>query len=372
MKIGITYDLREEHLQRGFTEEETAEFDTEETIHAIAAGLALLGHQTHRIGSIRSLTSRLAAGQRWDLVFNIAEGLNGYSRESRVPALLDAYDIAYTFSDPVVLGLTLHKALAKHVVRDMGIGTPDFMVFNSETDLDGFRLPFPVFAKPVAGGSSMGISRASKIPHLKALLRICRELRERFHQPVLVECFLPGREFTVGIIVGTGPAARVIGALEILLRPEAELEIYSYINKCDYESLVRYRLADDAAVGQVMALALSVWTRLNCRDAGRVDVRLDSSGKPSFLEVNPLPGLHPEHSDLVILCRMLGIRFEQLLELILDSAAKRRLITANEFRGPHHSEGLTRPRNEIACVSRSPGDARNIARMCANPCSGTQ
>jgi D-alanine-D-alanine ligase len=323
VKIGITYDLREEYLQRGFTEEETAEFDIEETIHAIEVGLAMLGHETQRIGSIQCLASRLTAGQRWDLVFNIAEGLNGFSRESQVPALLDAYDVAYTFSDPIVLGLTLHKGLAKHVVRDMGLRTPDFVVFDHDADLDGFSLPFPVFAKPVAGGSSMNISRASKVSEPQALLRVCRELRGRAHQPVLVECFLPGREFTVGV-VGTGSMARAIGALEILLQPESEPEIYSYTNKRDYQRMVRYRLADDGVAGQVTELALCVWRRLNCQDAGRVDVRLDAAGTPSFLEVNPIPGLHPEHSDLVILCRMLGIRFKQLLEMILDSATERR------------------------------------------------
>ena len=155
MKIGITYDLRQEYLRQGLREEDAAEFDSVETIQAIESALVALGHQACRIGSIRSLTSHLAAGRRWDLVFNIAEGLNGFGRESQVPALLDAYDIAYTFSDPAVLGLTLHKAFAKHVVRDMGIDTADFAVFEKDEDFDGFRLPFPVFAKPVAGGSSV-------------------------------------------------------------------------------------------------------------------------------------------------------------------------------------------------------------------------
>jgi D-alanine-D-alanine ligase len=323
VNIGITYDLRDEHLQRGLSEEETAEFDSEETIHAIAAGLDRLGHQAQRIGSIRRLTSRLADGERWDLVFNIAEGTNGFSRESQVPALLDAYHIPYTFSDAVVLGLTLHKALAKHVVRDMGIRTPDFVVVESDADLDAFALAFPVFVKPVAGGSSMGISRASKVSQLDALVPICRELRDRFHQPVLVESFLPGREFTVGI-VGTGFTARAIGTLEIVLQPEAEPEVYSFANKQHYDTLVRYRLADDVSACQAADLALHVWRRLNCRDAGRVDVRLDSSRRPSFLEVNPLAGLHPRHSDLVILCRMVGIGFEQLLQMIVESAQRRR------------------------------------------------
>jgi D-alanine-D-alanine ligase len=362
MKIGITYDLREEYLQRGFTEEETAEFDSEETIHAIEVGLAVLGHETQRIGSIRHLASRLTAGQRWDLVFNIAEGLNSFGRESQVPTLLDAYDIAYTFSDPIVLGLTLHKGLAKHVVRDMGLPTPDFLVFNDDADLDEFCLPFPVFVKPVAGGSSMYISHASKVADPQALLRVCRELRGRTHQPVLVECFLPGREFTVGV-VGTGSMARAIGALEIVLQPDAEPEIYSYTNKRDYQRLVRYQLADYGGANQVSELALSVWRLLNCRDAGRVDIRLDAAGTPSFLEVNPLPGLHPEHSDLVILCRMLDIGFVQLLELILDSAVER--VPHHHRRTERTTSSQTTSRNVLDGVRHSHRGGQNIARLSA-------
>ena len=128
MKIGITYDLKQEYLARGYSEEETAEFDREDTIDAIEAALAGLCHIPDRIGSIKSLTERLAAGDRWDLVFNIAEGLKGFGREAQVPALLDAYNIPYTFSDPLILSLTLHKGMIKHVLRDMGIPTPDFFV----------------------------------------------------------------------------------------------------------------------------------------------------------------------------------------------------------------------------------------------------
>jgi D-alanine-D-alanine ligase len=321
--IGITYDLRDEYLLRGLGEDDAAEFDTSETIDAIETGLTSLGHQTDRIGCIRNLTARLAAGHRWDIVFNIAEGLNGLSRESQVPALLDAYAITYTFSDPTVLGVTLHKALAKRVVRDIGIDTPDFVVFDTDADLENFRLSFPVFAKPVASGSSLGISRASKIFNADELLCVCRGLRARFRQPVLVETFLSGREFTVGI-VGTGRSTRVLGALEILLQQAAEPDIYSYANKRDYQRLVRYRLAEDAVALQVSELALRVWTGLGCRDAGRVDIRLDECGKPNFLEVNPLAGLHPEHSDLMITCRLLEISFMELLNSILESAQERR------------------------------------------------
>ena len=163
MKIGITYDLRKDYLVAGFGEEETAEFDSEETIAAIDRALQDLGYRTDRIGNIKSLTRRLAAGDSWDLVFNIAEGLRGFGREAQVPALLEAHEIQYTFSDPLVLSLTLHKGMAKRVVRDLTVPTPDFFLVENESDLAFIDLPFPLFAKPVAEGTGKGVDSASKI-----------------------------------------------------------------------------------------------------------------------------------------------------------------------------------------------------------------
>src|SRR5688572_19957623 len=194
------------------------------------------------IGSIHQLTNRLAAGARWDLVFNIAEGLRGFGRESQVPALLDAYDIPYTFSDPLVLALSLHKGMAKRVVRDLGLPTPAFAVVETAADLATVDLPFPVFAKPVAGGTSAGVDGSSRIHDPEGLNRRCLELLERFRQPVLVEAYLPGREVTVGI-VGTGTDARVLGVMEVLLQPGAEQDVYSYSNKAEYHGRVEYALA---------------------------------------------------------------------------------------------------------------------------------
>ena len=127
--VGLTYDLRDDYRRLGYSEEETAEFDSVQTVEALEAALAAAGCRTDRIGSIHQLTRRLADGARWDLVFNIAEGLRGFGRESQVPALLDAYDIPYTFSDPMVLALTLHKGMAKRVVRDLGLPTPSRSLF---------------------------------------------------------------------------------------------------------------------------------------------------------------------------------------------------------------------------------------------------
>jgi D-alanine-D-alanine ligase len=326
MNIGITYDLREAYLAEGYSEEETAEFDRADTIEAIDGALRELGHATDRIGHVRELAARLASGARWDLVFNIAEGLRGYGREAQVPALLDAYAIPYTFSDPLVLSLTLHKGMTKRVLRDMGIPTPDFAVVESVPDLAGVTLPFPLFAKPVAEGTGKGINGASKVRTRSELESVCRVLLRQYRQPVLVETFLPGRELTVGV-VGTGEQAIAIGVMEVLLNGEAEPEIYTYLNKHHYESRVEYRLATDAAAEATREVALSAWRGLGCADAGRVDLRLDGDGTPNFLEVNPLAGLHPIHSDLPILAGMAGISYRELIGMILREAMRRQGLT---------------------------------------------
>jgi D-alanine-D-alanine ligase len=284
--------------------------------------LRSLNCRTDRIGSIRQLTNRLAAGDRWDLVFNIAEGVRGFGRESQVPALLDAYDIPYTFSDPLTLSLSLHKEMAKRVVRDLGVLTPDFAVVETPADLAVIDLPFPVFVKPVAAGTSMGVDRGSTVRDREALNRRCIHLLERFRQPVLIERYLPGREMTVGI-VGTGPEARVLGAMEVLLQPSADPGVYTYDNKAQYLERIRYRLATDQTGIDACAAALRVWRGLGCRDAGRVDMRCDEQGRVNFLEVNPLAGLHPIDADLVLVCGLAGVSYRQLIADILSSALQR-------------------------------------------------
>jgi len=322
MKIGLTFDLRSYYLTQGYSEEDTAEFDRDDTIEAIAGALAGLGHQTERIGAVTQLVPKLAAGERWDLVFNIAEGMHGLARESQVPALLDAYRIPYTFSDPVVLGLCLHKGWAKRVIRDQGLPTPDFAVVAGEEDLSRVHLKYPLFAKPVAEGTGKGVDAGSKLASRAELEARCRELLARYRQPVLVERFLPGREYTVGII-GTGTKAEAVGTLEVLLRQGAEREVYSYQNKENCEELVDYRLAKDPKALQAQAAALACWRALGCRDAGRIDLREDERGVPNIMELNPLAGLHPQHSDLPILCGLAGIPFPELIRRIVDSAVER-------------------------------------------------
>lgn len=325
MKIGLTYDLRRDYLDMGYTELETAEFDSIETIEGLEAALLSLGHETVRIGNGRRLTECLVRGERWDLVFNIAEGLKGVGREAQVPAILDLYEIPYTFSDPLVMSLCLHKGMTKQIIRDAGLITADFIVAHSFEDIDLVSFEPPFFAKPVAEGTGIGITAKSVIHSLKDLKNACRDLLEQFRQPVLVEEFLPGREFTVGL-AGTGKDARVLGTMEILLQDGAEKEVYSLENKEGWKGRVEYRPVSpekDPLIGEVETLALKSWNVLCCRDGGRIDIRCDRFGRPGFIEVNPLAGLRPEYSDLPMVCGFFGTSYVRLIEMILESATKR-------------------------------------------------
>ncbi len=322
MRIGIAFDLRQEYLDQGYTAEQTAEFDKEETIAGIEQALAELGHQPERIGNAQSLARALTDGRRWDLVFNFSEGLYGLGRESLVPCLLEAWRVPYTFSDPLVLAVCLHKGVCKRVVRDLGLPTADFAVVETPGDAARVDLPFPLFIKPVAEGTGKGITARSVIHDRAALAEGCAELLARFEQAVLVERYLPGREFTVGV-VGTGAAARVVGGMEVLFKAHAEAT-YSTVNKENYLEMVEYRAIEPASLRDALhALSLAAWRGLGCRDGGRVDLRLDEHDRPQFLEVNPLAGLNPIHSDLPILGRMHGWSFLEIMRAILDSALTR-------------------------------------------------
>jgi D-alanine-D-alanine ligase len=323
VRIGLTYDLKDDYLALGFSEHAVAEFDSPATINAVAGALESLGHEVERIGHVRSLASRLVAGASWDLVFNIAEGVAGFGRESQVPALLEAYEIPYTFSDPLVCALTLHKGMAKHVARGCGVPTPNFALVTTAAEAAAVTLPLPLFVKPVAEGTSKGVTDKSLVTSRAALLEVCAELLQEYRQPVLVEEYLRGREFTVGIL-GTGDDARALATLEVVLRDGADEGVYSYRNKAQWRDLVEYRLLEAEALRrEVEEVAVATWRCLGCRDAGRVDVRLDAAGRPQMLEVNPLAGLTPGHSDLPIMAALKGMEYRSLIGEILRCTAAR-------------------------------------------------
>lgn len=326
MRLGLVYDLREEYRALGFSEEQVAEFDSVETIDALAGALETLGCEVERVGRGQALAARLVASDRFDLVFSIAEGVKGRAREAQVPALCELFDQPYLFSDPLSLAAALDKAVAKRLVGDAGVPTPEFAVAErSAAELLGWAC-FPAFVKPLAEGTGKGCEAASLVGSRTELGEAAERLLERFGQPVLVEPYLEGREFTVGI-VGNGDGARVLGVCEIMLKASAEANIYSLQNKEQCEDLVVYARADDAEARLAGGRALEVYRALQCRDAARIDFRSDARGDPQFLEANPLAGLNPLHSDLPILAAQNGVTFVELIGMILDAGLARYGLT---------------------------------------------
>lgn len=322
LRIGLCYDLKEDYLAAGFSPEAVMEFDEEETVAALVSGLTDQGHQPERVGRGLELARRLASGERWDLVFNFAEGVRGRSREAQVPAVCELYDQPYTFSDPLTCAVTLDKSLAKRLVRDHGLPTAPFALVERPEQAAAVTLEPPLFVKPVAEGSGKGVTGRSRVESREALPAVCAELIQTFHQPVLVESFLPGREMTVGI-VGNGAGARVLGVMEIVFRAHVDA-VYTGENKKEYETRVDYFLLDGEPLARrAREVALAAYRALDCRDLARIDLRCDAAGEPHFLEVNPLPGLHPTFSDLPILAGRAGTPYPDLLGQIVEAAALR-------------------------------------------------
>ncbi len=314
MRIGFCYDLRDHYLAKGYSIEETAEFDFPETIEAIDNALTSLGFKVDHIGHLESLCQRLLKGDSWPLVFNMAEGMYGAGREAQIPALLDAWQINYTFSDTTVNAITLNKVVTKRLLRDHGLPTANFELIEKPEDIAKTKLELPIMAKPLREGNSKGISPDSKIESPQALNKQCHYLLKQFKQPVLLEEFLPGREFTVGIL-GTGEQTQCVGVLEKLLGDEP---VYF-----KYDVGFPGVLVDDKQAQQARKIAIKAWQVLECRDGGRVDIRCDTNGKPVILEVNTVPGLRPNNSDLPVMCELAGINFTQLIKTIVESAQQR-------------------------------------------------
>jgi D-alanine-D-alanine ligase len=299
--------------------EDTAEFDKQETVDAIDNALRCMGFRTEEVGNCFQLVEALASGKKWDLVFNIAEGLYGDGRESVVPAILDQYKIPYVFSGPVVLGISLNKYLTRLIVSAAGIPVSPGMLISSMDDLKKCNLGYPLFIKPVSEGTGKGINEKSVVKSPAELKEMAGWILARFNQPALVEEYLPGREFTVGVLGSDGEAA-AIGGMEIICRDNLP---YSVEIKENYEEFCRYVPMAKEFSEECKDVALRVWKALGGVDAGRVDVKADRNGQMCFMEVNPLAGLHPVHSDLPILSRMNGIEYQSLIEMIMRSTLKR-------------------------------------------------
>lgn len=333
MQIGIAFDLKSDfgadadHSVDG-PDDRLEEYDSIGTVEAIASVLRERGHDVVLLGGGRRFVERLLASPP-DLVFNIAEGRGTRSREAHVPAVCEMLGVPVTHSDPLTLAVTLDKAMAKRLAASMGVATPRFAVCHAAPDVDSAdvaHLTYPLIAKPMFEGSSMGVRRHSRVTNASELRREIARITGDYDQPALVEEFCPGPEFTVGVH-GNGAGARVIGVMEIVpLKARPHEFVYSLEVKRDWENEVEYHVPprrEARVVASVAQCALDAYRALECRDVSRVDVRLDAQGEPRFLEVNPLPGLNPRTGDLCILANRSGLAYVDLIDGIVRHAFER-------------------------------------------------
>jgi D-alanine-D-alanine ligase len=303
------------------------EYDSPTTVEAIARVLASRGHEPLLLGGGRRFVER-ALESRPELVFNIAEGRGSRSREAHVPAVCEMLGIPCTHSDPLTMAVSLDKGMAKRVVASAGVPTPRFAVVDDARQLADIELAYPLFAKPLFEGSSMGVRRRSRVESPRELAARVELLLGDYGEPVLVEEFCAGNEYTVAIL-GTGANAHAVSAMEVvpLVTPIADF-VYSLEVKRNpnWREEIRYDAPPRRPPGDVAAIekvALDAYRALGCRDVGRVDVRCDGANAPKFIEVNPLPGLAPGWSDLALLWERIGRSYDDLILSILDQACAR-------------------------------------------------
>jgi D-alanine-D-alanine ligase len=323
IEVGIAYDLRSDFTDGHGPDDRLEEYDSPATVDAIAAALEACGYRPRRLGGGRALLQELLERPP-DLVFNMAEGAGTRSREAHVAAVCELLGVPYTHSDPLTLAATLDKSVANRLVASAGIPTPRGQVVESADAT--IALDFPVIAKPVAEGSSVGLRVTSRADDSEELRPHVERLLRDYGQPVLVEEFCPGAEFTVGV-VGTGDDAEAIGVMELVPR-EVPLEhfVYSVEMKRAGPAVVDYYCPPrrpEALQAALVETALAAYRVLGCRDVARVDLRLADDGGPRFLEVNPLPGLQPWWGDLVLLAEARGYGYEQLVGTIVERARER-------------------------------------------------
>ncbi len=324
VRVGLTFNLRRTSVSGAGGVDLEAEYDTQETVSAVKDALASYGHEVIELEATPELPALLPASGV-EVVFNIAEGVHGRFREAQVPALVELLGIPYTGSDPTALSLCLDKAIAKRLVQQAGYRTPASFVMLSGKERLPKNLTFPVIVKPVAEGSSKGILGKNVVESEAELRELARKILEQYRQAVLVETYLPGREFTVALLGEKRP--RVLPPMEIVfLKPHNEKHpVYSFSSKfqeVDVQGVVPAKI-DDSLRREIERLARGVFGVLGCRDVARVDIRCDSRGRPHFIECNPLPGLSPGFSDLCIIADAAGMSHRALIGEILSPALRR-------------------------------------------------
>jgi D-alanine-D-alanine ligase len=322
--VGLTYDLKTDYkLKDGDPPDAYAEFDHPSTIDVIAKAIESQGFKTKRIGNVSDLLEKIDT-LKVDIVFNISEGLSGRNRESQVPMLLELKDIPFVGADPLTLGMTLDKVIAKKIFLADKIPTPKFFEIRSlDSFTDTDHMHFPMIVKPRFEGSSKGLSESSRVESLEQLKKQAGYIIETYKQPALVEEFISGQEFTVAV-VGNDPG-EALPPVQISIDGDLNLQDKFYTfsritsNRLEYvcPAPIEKKLA-----AKLQDLALRVYTTVDCLDFGRVDFRVDAKGNPYVLEINPLPSLSTE-DVFPLVAKAVGLTYEEIIGKILRAALKR-------------------------------------------------
>jgi D-alanine-D-alanine ligase len=335
-----------------------AEFDRHETVDAIAEALEAEGHWVSLLPADHTLPEALRR-QRPQICFNIAEGVNGDAREAQAPALCELLGIPYTASRVLANAVSLDKTLTKRIWRDHGLPTARFQEFTSPQDPIASGLRFPLFVKPAREGTGMGIDPAAVAHNEDELRTRVGWVLETYRQGALVEEFLPGREFTVGLIGNPGLPLRrrrpwlydsdgyhFFPILEIEAGSSVTPGIYSHHAKAldpDEPGAPQYLCPasiPNALRDRLFALTRRAAESLGVCDVSRVDFRLGADGEPYLLEINTLPGLNPTVSDLCMMAAAERTAYQVLISEILYLAAERNGL-------PYRAGSLTRPRSRV-------------------------
>jgi D-alanine-D-alanine ligase len=309
-----------------------AEWDSWDTINAVKSALELFNNVSLVEADLSSFEKLKNLGP--DIVFNIAEGFFGESREAQIPAMLDMLQIPYTGSDPLTLATCLDKARTKEILSYYDIPTAPFFIASEIDQIKNLKLTFPLFVKPVWEGSSKGIFTSSFVNNTKELYEQVERIIAEYSQPALIEEFLSGREFTVAIL-GNGDEAQVLPIVEIDYKdfPDGFIPIYSYEAKWILDTKENPldvfscpAKLNPALETKVRQVALNAYKTLRCRDWSRIDIRMNADNVPNIIEINPLPGILPdpkENSCFPKAARTAGISYDEMLNRVLLAAARR-------------------------------------------------
>ena len=335
-RVALVYNLKNEDEQ-GETEDAQAEYDSIETVIAIKNSLEKYGYNIGCIEADYNIISSLLSFNP-DMIFNIAEGKGGRGREAQMPAIFNLLSIPYTGSDETTLCIALDKALSKKILSFHNINTPK-SILSKDSKIEGVdNLNFPVIVKPNAEGSSKGIIGSVVANSKEELNNLIQYKFSKYNMDFIIEEYILGREFTVGVI-GNGENKKVFSPMEIIVNPEGNEDgsnVYSYNVKTNYIKYVSYNCPACLPIEiekEMMDIASKIFDILECKDFSRIDFMLSKTNEIFFIEINPLPGLAPGYSDFPMLAAFNGVEYDELISSVLNVALDRYNSNSNIIRG---------------------------------------